>query len=69
MRLFKKKWIVPYISTQEYGAKIDVSDAINGEIIIMPASKDNSKFILYYEKKVLATKIITHTDGTIEIVE
>ena len=69
MRFIKKKWIVPYFSTHEYGTRINVSDAINGEIMIMPVSKDNSKFTLGYEKKVWATKIITRTDGTTEIIK
>lgn len=69
MRFLKKKWIVPYFSTHEYGTRIKVSDAINGEIMIIPDSKDNSKFILGYEKKVLATKMIAHIDGTIEIIK
>lgn len=69
MRFFKKKWIVLYFSTHEYGEKINIGDAINSEIIIMPVSKDNSKFMIGYEKEVWATKVITHTDGTIEIIK
>jgi len=69
MRFIKKEWIVPYFSTHKYGERINVSDAINGEVMIMPDSKDNSKFILCYEKKVWATKIITRADGTTEIIK